>query len=182
MSWENLKGFENDYEIFNEFPYQLRKKSNQRIVKECIDRQSGYVKCRLNQKMYYKHRLIANQFIENPDNYECVDHINHIRTDNRIENLRWVSRRMNNNNISYQTFVDEISDEAIVVDKYSDWEFEFLYFDLETDTFYVFNGINYAVKPKFTNKWGSWRIDIRDKNGKIRSICYNKFKREYGLI
>ena len=86
------------------------------------------------------------------------------------------------NNISHQTFVDEISDEAIVVDKYSDWEFEFLYFDPETDTFYVFNGINYAVKPKFINKQGSWHIRICDKNGKYRAICYNKFKREYGLI
>ena len=182
MSWENLKGFENDYEIYTEFPYQIRKKSNQRIIKERIHKTNGYVQCTLNCKPYLKHRIIANQFIENPDNYECVDHINHIRTDNRIENLRWVSRRMNMNNKSDQTFVDEISDESIVVDKYNDHEFEFLYFDAETDTFYVYNGINYVVKPKFINKWKNWHIRIRDKNGKIRAIYYNKFKREYGLI
>ena len=150
MSWENLKDFENDYEIFAEYPYQIRKKSNQRIIKECIDKTNGYVKCRLNNKTYLKHRIIANQFIENPGNYECVDHINHVRTDNRVENLHWVSQKMNNNNKSNQIFVDEISDEAIVVDKYNDWD--------------------------------SWRIDICDKNGKIRSIYYNKFKRQYDLI
>jgi hypothetical protein len=41
------------------------------------------------------HRLMALAFIPNPDNAEMVDHINRIKTDNRIENLRWVSRSEN---------------------------------------------------------------------------------------
>ena len=37
------------------------------------------------------HRLIADNFIPNPDNKPHIDHINRIRTDNRISNLRWVT-------------------------------------------------------------------------------------------
>ena len=82
-----------DYEIYSEYPYQIRKKSNKKIIKESIHKPTGYVRCSLNQKVYRKHRLIAEQFIPNddPNNKSFIDHINHIRSDNRIENLRWCS-------------------------------------------------------------------------------------------
>lgn len=37
------------------------------------------------------HRMLAEKYIPNPNNLSDVDHINGIRTDNRIENLRWIS-------------------------------------------------------------------------------------------
>ena len=45
------------------------------------------------------HRLVALSFIENPNNELEVDHINCNRSDNRIENLRWVNRKTNMNNL-----------------------------------------------------------------------------------
>ena len=35
------------------------------------------------------HRLVANEFLDNPLKKPCVDHINHNRHDNNIVNLRW---------------------------------------------------------------------------------------------
>ena len=51
-------------------------------------------------KYYNKriHRLIAEAYIPNPENKQFIDHINAIRTDNRIENLRWCTLEENNNN------------------------------------------------------------------------------------
>lgn len=75
-------------------------------LKPSINNRGYYLLCLSKngaKKPYTLHRLLALQFLPNPLKLPFLDHINHIRTDNRLENLRWVTSRQNNNNKTNNT-------------------------------------------------------------------------------
>ena len=43
------------------------------------------------------HRLVAMAFIPNPSNKKQINHINKNRSDNRVDNIEWVTQRENTN-------------------------------------------------------------------------------------
>lgn len=63
---------------------------------------SGYLQVSLSKdgkaKVYKVHRIIAETYIPNPEKKPCIDHINTLRTDNRVCNLRWVTLKENSSN------------------------------------------------------------------------------------
>lgn len=107
-----------DYEINTEWPYQIRRKRDQRIIKESRNK-AGYVCVHLNKITHYKHRIVALQFIPNQDGLPCVDHRNHDRTDYRLENLRWVTVEENNKNRKDKVYSsDDCPSDLVAVDGY----------------------------------------------------------------
>ena len=48
-----------------------------------------------SQKHILLHRLVATAFIPNPNHYPDIDHLNGDKSDNRVENLEWVTTREN---------------------------------------------------------------------------------------
>jgi hypothetical protein len=52
---------------------------------------SGYLVSKINGKTTNIHLLVALAFLPNPNNLAQCDHINSIKTDNRLENLQWMT-------------------------------------------------------------------------------------------
>ena len=73
----------------------------EKILKNYLSKR-GYYVVNLSQNskstQFKIHKLVATAFIPNPENKPQIDHINTDRTDNRVENLRWVSNKENMNN------------------------------------------------------------------------------------
>ena len=78
-----------------------RRTGQERILKVGYS-SSGYLQVGLfkngKRKHFLVHRLVAQAFVPNPKNLLCVDHINTISDDNRVENLRWTTQKENSNN------------------------------------------------------------------------------------
>ena len=186
--FEPLKGFESDYEIQKDYPFVIRKKSNNRVLKEFFSG-CGYIQVCLNRKTYYKHRLIAFQFISNPDNLPEVDHVNHNRADNRLENLRFVSSHDNsinkasNKGVLYE-YVDSLPEDAIIVNEYTtrNNHHEFENYFYHNDVFYFFNGIKYRKLNVHEKANHSLCVQLIDINNRYVSVYYSKFKQQHDLI
>jgi len=107
--WADIKGFENYYQISNlgniksmghEFMCKdgKIKSRNPKILKPCVA-STGYLHINLCRDGIRKsvtiHSLVANHFIDNPQNFKEIDHLNGIKNDNRVINLKWVTRQGN---------------------------------------------------------------------------------------
>lgn len=60
----------------------------------------GYRTVKIEGRIVKVHRLVATDFIDNPEMKDNVDHINNNKTDNRVENLRFATTSENNSNKS----------------------------------------------------------------------------------
>ncbi len=54
-------------------------------------------------KSFSVHVLVAREWVENPDNTRCVDHIDGNKANDHHENLRWASHSENSRNRKIQT-------------------------------------------------------------------------------
>ena len=102
--WKDIKCYEGLYQVSNlgrVRSLNYNRTNEIKVIKETIDI-NGYAYVDLSKrgekKRYKVHRLVADTFISKIDSKDNIDHINTIRTDNRVENLRWCTHKENMNN------------------------------------------------------------------------------------
>ena len=103
--WKQIDGFEDRYAVSSKGRVMNLKTG--RVLKNKISA-NGYAYVDLcngdgKPKWISAHRLVAEAFIDNPDNLPQVNHRNEIKNDNRVENLEWVSASQNTRHSIYQS-------------------------------------------------------------------------------
>lgn len=97
--WKDIKCYEGLYQVSNLGRVKSFKCGKERILKASLRGIQGYVGVGLRKDgkttPKYTHRLVADAFLEKPSRKCVVDHINNIPSDNRVENLQFISQREN---------------------------------------------------------------------------------------
>ncbi|CAL6090440.1 Conserved_hypothetical protein [Hexamita inflata] len=163
----------------------IRNIKSQKIIKQYEDKDGYFIVSLFNEQenkqMSYKvHRLIAQTFIENPDNLSVVDHISRNNQDNRIENLRWVTQsnncknRKTSNNIKYEYF-NELPDEEICIEFQCYNGYQFGHYYINTETLEMYYDTDYQFRKLYLNKNNTYCL--YDTINKRRYIYLPKLQR-----
>lgn len=98
--WKDIPEYNGVYQISN--IGRVKSVSNGKYKKEkflSICLVGGYAQVSLSKdkkpKKYYLHRLLAICFLNKPIGKDFINHINGIKTDNRLENLEWCTQKEN---------------------------------------------------------------------------------------
>ena len=109
--WKPIKNYEGFYEISNlgnvRSLSHMRKNKNGfyiqkgKNIKAGINRKTGYLMVSLSKngktQTKYIHKLVAEAFIDNPNNFICVNHLDENKKNNNVDNLGWCNHKINNN-------------------------------------------------------------------------------------
>lgn len=103
--WKPIKDYEGIYEVSNLGRIKtLSRTINGRKMPEKIKKldkaKQGYLRIELSKnkinKKYSVHRLVAQTFIDNANNYPCINHKDENKMNNNVDNLEWCTHLYNN--------------------------------------------------------------------------------------
>lgn len=96
--WKDILGYENEYQVSNYGRVKSLKKKDL-IMSPILGRTQDYYSVGLTKngvkKQYSIDRLVAQAFLPNPNNFPEVNHIDEDTTNNKVDNLEWVTHSQN---------------------------------------------------------------------------------------
>ena len=101
--WKDILGYEGLYQVSNygrikSFNYRNTGKEKMLSLKP---NKNGYIRIGLTKdgkrKMFQVHQLVAQTFLENPNNYSQINHKDENKINNNAENLEWCTPKYNSN-------------------------------------------------------------------------------------
>ena len=181
MAFQPLRDFEDSYEIEVEEPHRIRRLGSDRFVSTSLDRLTGYMRVKLNGRTYKLHRILAKHFIENPDDLPQVDHIDRNKTNNSIENLRWVTASENTRNRTVaaygrREYLNNPPNDITEIRTFNGVEYaeNTYFFCYETDRVVKrFNDHRWQLLAQ-TPHYGYLRVHMTDINGRSHHVYVHK--------
>ena len=99
--WRDIEGFEGIYKVsslgraYSSYKNGILKHSIKGNGYHGISLYMGYIDGKRTYKQVYIHRLVAEAFIDNPDNLPEVNHKDGNKANNCVDNLEWVTGLQN---------------------------------------------------------------------------------------
>ena len=159
--WKDIKGYEGKYQVSNYGNVKslnYRRTGNEKLMKPTLQN-NGYLCVNLYKplKLYLIHRLVADAFIQNPDNLPCVNHKDENPTNNHVDNLEWCTYEYN---LNYGTRNKRASESLL-------------------NNPYTSNKVyQYTIDCRFVKEWESTMECERNgfDHGNIAKCCKGKMK------
>ncbi|MCI6614441.1 MAG: NUMOD4 domain-containing protein [Mollicutes bacterium] len=153
--WKDVIGYENLYKVSNWGRVKSFRFGKERILKT-FKNKDGYLQVGLwknnKRKIFLVHRLVAQAFLDNPNNLPEVNHKDENKLNNVVSNLEWCDRTYN---VNYGTAIERM---------------------IKTASKPV---LQYTLDGKFVREWESTRECERNgyNHGHVASCCRGKLKK-----